>query len=31
MSPSAIEFIQSKQMRPNLTEFRTGDTVRVHW
>ncbi len=31
MRSPAIEFIQSQQMRKDLTEFRTGDTVRVHW
>src|SRR5688572_31627201 len=31
MRPSAIEFIQSRQMRKDVTDFRTGDTVRVHW
>ena len=31
MRRSAIEFIESKQMRKEVTEFRTGDTVRVHW
>jgi large subunit ribosomal protein L19 len=31
MRASAIEFIQSRQLRKEITEFRTGDTVRVHW
>src|SRR3954470_11762483 len=31
MRRSAIEYIESKQTRKDLTEFRTGDTVRVHW
>lgn len=31
MRTSAIEFIQSRQRRPDITQFRTGDTVRVHW
>lgn len=31
MRRSAIEYIESKNMRQELTEFRTGDTVRVHW
>jgi large subunit ribosomal protein L19 len=31
MRPSALEYIESKQMRKDLTDFRTGDTVRVHW
>ncbi|MBI3183125.1 MAG: 50S ribosomal protein L19 [Myxococcales bacterium] len=31
MPSSALEFIQSRNMRKDLTDFRTGDTVRVHW
>jgi large subunit ribosomal protein L19 len=31
MRHSAIEYIESKNRRKDLTEFRTGDTVRVHW
>lgn len=31
MRPSALEYIESKQLRKDVTEFRTGDTVRVHW
>jgi len=31
MRPSALEYVESKQIRKDLTEFRTGDTVRVHW
>jgi large subunit ribosomal protein L19 len=31
MRRSALEHIENKQLRPNLTTFRTGDTVRVHW
>jgi large subunit ribosomal protein L19 len=31
MRPSALEYIESKQLRKDLTDFRTGDTVRVHW
>src|ERR687889_784310 len=31
MRRSAIEYIESKQVRKDVTEFRTGDTVRVHW
>jgi len=31
MRRSVIEYIESKQIRPDVTEFRTGDTVRVHW
>ena len=31
MRPSAIAFIESKNQRTDVTQFRTGDTVRVHW
>ncbi|MCI0569684.1 MAG: 50S ribosomal protein L19 [Myxococcaceae bacterium] len=31
MRPSAIEYINSKQLRKDVVDFRTGDTVRVHW
>lgn len=31
MRRSAIEYIESKQLRKDVSEFRTGDTVRVHW
>ena len=31
MRPSALEYVESKQLRKDITEFRTGDTVRVHW
>lgn len=31
MRPSAIEYINSKQLRTDVVDFRTGDTVRVHW
>jgi large subunit ribosomal protein L19 len=31
MRPSALEYVESKQLRKDLTDFRTGDTVRVHW
>lgn len=31
MRPSAIEFVQSRQLRKDVVDFRTGDTVRVHW
>jgi large subunit ribosomal protein L19 len=31
MRPSALEYIESKQLRKDLVDFRTGDTVRVHW
>src|SRR5215813_1167278 len=31
MRRSAIEHVESKQMRTDVADFRTGDTVRVHW
>jgi len=31
MRPSALEYVESKQLRKDLADFRTGDTVRVHW
>src|SRR5688500_1444233 len=31
MRHSALEYIENKFIRQDLTEFRTGDTVRVHW
>lgn len=31
MRRSAIEYIESKQLRSEVVQFRTGDTVRVHW
>src|SRR5262249_60322995 len=31
MRPSALDYIEKKQLRKDLTDFRTGDTVRVHW
>ncbi len=31
MRRSAIEYIESKQARKEITQFRSGDTVRVHW
>ena len=31
MRPSALDYVESKQMRKDVTDFRTGDTVRVHW
>ena len=31
MRRSALEYIENKFLRQDLTEFRTGDTVRVHW
>jgi large subunit ribosomal protein L19 len=31
MHQSALQYIQSKQERKDLTNFHAGDTVRVHW
>ncbi len=31
MRPSAIEFIQSRNLRKDVPDFSTGDTVRVWW
>jgi large subunit ribosomal protein L19 len=31
MRLSAIEYVESKQIRKDVVDFRTGDTVRVHW
>src|SRR6476619_6216085 len=31
MRHSLIEYVESKQARKDVTDFRTGDTVRVHW
>ncbi len=31
MRLSALEHVESKQLRKDLADFRTGDTVRVHW
>lgn len=31
MRHSALEYVENKFLRQDLTEFRTGDTVRVHW
>jgi large subunit ribosomal protein L19 len=31
MRLSALEYVESKQLRKDLVDFRTGDTVRVHW
>ena len=31
MRLSALEYVESKQLRKDLADFRTGDTVRVHW
>ena len=31
MRRAALEYIESKHIRKDITEFRTGDTVRVFW
>jgi large subunit ribosomal protein L19 len=31
MRRAALEHVENKQMRKDLADFRTGDTVRVHW
>jgi large subunit ribosomal protein L19 len=31
MRNAAIDYVQNRQLRKDLTDFRTGDTVRVHW
>ena len=31
MGPSALEFINSRQLRKDVVDFSAGDTVRVHW
>jgi large subunit ribosomal protein L19 len=31
MRNAIIEYIEAKQVRKDVTEFRPGDTVRVHW
>ncbi|HYO54913.1 50S ribosomal protein L19 [Archangium sp.] len=31
MRHSAIEYVEAKNLRKDVTEFRTGDSVRVHW
>jgi len=31
MRRAALEYIESKQIRKDITDFRTGDTVRVFW
>jgi large subunit ribosomal protein L19 len=31
MRNALIEALESKQLRKDLTDFRPGDTVRVHW
>lgn len=31
MRSSLIEYVENKQIRKDVTTFKTGDTVRVHW
>src|SRR5512132_2160768 len=31
MGETLLQYVEAKQMRKDLTDFRTGDTVRVHW
>jgi len=31
MRPAALEFIESRQLRKDVADFRTGDTVIVNW
>jgi len=31
MRHSAIEYVESKNLRQEVVDFRTGDSVRVHW
>jgi large subunit ribosomal protein L19 len=31
MRHSAIEYVESKNLRKEVSDFRTGDSVRVHW
>jgi large subunit ribosomal protein L19 len=31
MRRSAIEYVESKHLRKDVIDFRTGDSVRVHW
>jgi large subunit ribosomal protein L19 len=31
MRRSALEYIENKNIRKDVAQFRTGDTVRVHW
>ena len=31
MRRSAIEYVEAKNLRQDVTPFRTGDSVRVHW
>ncbi|HEX8825576.1 MAG TPA: 50S ribosomal protein L19 [Archangium sp.] len=31
MRRSAIEYVEAQHLRKDVTQFRTGDSVRVHW
>jgi large subunit ribosomal protein L19 len=31
MRRSAIEYVEAKNLRQDVVQFRTGDSVRVHW
>ncbi len=31
MRSAALDFVESRQLRKDLPEFRTGDSVRVNW
>ncbi|PTL80799.1 50S ribosomal protein L19 [Vitiosangium sp. GDMCC 1.1324] len=31
MRRSAIEYVEAKHLRKDVTQFRTGDSVRIHW
>lgn len=31
MRRAVMEYVESKYLRKDLVDFRTGDTVRVHW
>lgn len=31
MRRSAIEYVEAKHLRKEVVDFRTGDSVRVHW
>ncbi len=31
MRPAALDFVESRQLRKDVTSFSTGDTVRVNW
>ncbi|MFT3836850.1 MAG: 50S ribosomal protein L19 [Myxococcaceae bacterium] len=31
MRPAALDFVESRQLRKDVAQFRTGDTVRVNW